>query len=64
MNLWKQFIHLISKGRSLSNAKEELKSVFDAGIVLGTAPGIFSLDENVTTDQMKLFIDRVHALLK
>lgn len=43
-------------------AKTELADVFDAGIVAGTAPGIFSPDENVTAGQMKRFIERVYAL--
>ena len=43
-------------------AEAELMPVFDAGIVAGTAPGVFSPDENVTTEQMELFIDRVFTL--
>lgn len=43
-------------------ASEELEDVFNAGIVAGTAKGIFSPDENVTAEQMKLFISRVFAL--
>lgn len=43
-------------------AEDELAPVFDAGIVAGTATGIFSPNDNVTTEQMKLFIDRVYAL--
>ncbi len=43
-------------------AEEELSDVFDAGIVAGTAEGIFSPDENVTIGQMELFIERVYSL--
>lgn len=43
-------------------AEAELEPVFDAGIAAGTAPGIFSPDENVTREQMELFITRVYAL--
>lgn len=43
-------------------AKEELADVFDAGIVAGTAEGIFSPDDNVTKEQMELFIERVYSL--
>ncbi|MDD6483464.1 MAG: S-layer homology domain-containing protein [Clostridiales bacterium] len=43
-------------------AKTELKDVFDAGIAAGTAEGIFSPNDNVTKEQMKLFIQRVYAL--
>lgn len=43
-------------------ARAELDDVFEAGIVAGTAEGIFSPDENVTAEQMKLFISRVFAL--
>ena len=43
-------------------AQTELADVFDAGIVAGTAEGIFSPDENVTTGQMELFIERVYSL--
>ena len=43
-------------------AHGELKSVFDSGIVAGTAKGIFSPNDNVTETQMKLFIERVYAL--
>ena len=43
-------------------AKTELDDVFDAGIVAGTSEGIFSPDENVTTEQMELFIERVYSL--
>ena len=43
-------------------AQTELADVFDAGIVAGTAEGIFSPNENVTTEQMELFIERVYSL--
>lgn len=43
-------------------AQTELSDVFDAGIVAGTAEGIFSPDEPVTIEQMNLFIKRVYAL--
>lgn len=43
-------------------ARDELKNIFDAGIVAGTAEGIFSPDDNVTKEQMDLFIKRVYAL--
>lgn len=43
-------------------AKTELSDVFDAGIVAGTSEGIFSPDENVTKEQMELFIERVYSL--
>lgn len=43
-------------------AQAELENVFDSGIVAGTAKGVFSPDDNVTKDQMKLFIKRVYAL--
>lgn len=43
-------------------AKSELENIFDAGIVAGTAKGIFSPDDNVTAEQMKLFISRVFTL--
>lgn len=43
-------------------AKTELGDVFDAGLVAGTAEGVFSPDENVTKEQMELFIERVYSL--
>lgn len=43
-------------------AKSELGDVFDAGIAAGTAEGIFSPSDNVTKQQMKLFIERVFSL--
>lgn len=43
-------------------AEEELKDVFESGIVAGTSKGIFSPDTNVTEEQMKLFIQRVYSL--
>ena len=43
-------------------AKAELQPVLDAGIVAGTAEGIFSPSDDVTKEQMNLFIQRVYAL--
>lgn len=43
-------------------ASAELSDVFAAGIVAGTEDGVFSPDENVTIEQMKLFISRVVTL--
>ena len=43
-------------------AENELAPVFDAGLVAGTAKGIFSPSENVTREQMELFISRAYAL--
>lgn len=43
-------------------AQTELADVFDAGIVAGTAEGIFSPDDNVTKEQMEIFIERVYSL--
>ncbi len=43
-------------------AKPELKPVLDAGIAAGTAEGIFSPDDDVTKEQMELFIKRAYAL--
>lgn len=43
-------------------AEEELAPVFDAGIVAGTGEGKFSPNENVTTEQMELFVDRVFTI--
>ena len=43
-------------------AETELADVFDAGIVAGTAEGIFSPNDNVTERQMELFIERVFSL--
>ena len=43
-------------------AEGELESVFNTGIVAGTAEGVFSPDELVTREQMDLFIKRVFAL--
>lgn len=43
-------------------AKTELENVLDAGIVAGTSQGIFSPNDNVTKEQMELFIQRVYAL--
>ena len=43
-------------------AMPELKPVLDAGIAAGTADGIFSPYDDVTKEQMELFIKRVYAL--
>lgn len=43
-------------------AESELEDVFAGGLVAGTAPGIFSPHEYVTTRQMQLFISRTYAL--
>ena len=43
-------------------AAETLAPVFEAGIVAGTAPGVFSPNEAVTLHQMELFIRRAYAL--
>ena len=43
-------------------AKNELQPVLDAGIVAGTADGIFSPYDDVTKEQMELFIRRAYAL--
>ncbi len=43
-------------------AKTELSDVFDAGIVAGKSEGIFAPDDNVTTDEMKLFIERMYRV--
>lgn len=43
-------------------ATQELRDVFDAGLVAGTDTGIFSPNENVTEEQMELFIKRVYSL--
>ena len=43
-------------------AAETLAPVFEAGIVAGTAPGVFSPNEAVTVHQMELFIRRTYAL--
>ncbi|MBQ7119289.1 MAG: S-layer homology domain-containing protein [Oscillospiraceae bacterium] len=43
-------------------AEAELSPVFEAGLVAGTSSGIFSPSQNVTKEQMELFIDRVFAL--
>ena len=42
-------------------AEGELAPVFDAGLVAGTAAGIFSPDDTVTVGQMQLFIQRAYA---
>lgn len=43
-------------------AAETLAPVFEAGLVAGTAPGVFSPNEAVTLHQMELFIHRTYAL--
>ncbi len=43
-------------------AQAELEPVFEAGIAAGTGDGKFSPDENVTTEQMELFIDRTFTI--
>lgn len=43
-------------------AEAELAQVFDAGIVAGTAPGVFSPNDPVTKEQMKTFISRTWAV--
>ncbi len=43
-------------------ARPELTPVLDAGIAAGTADGIFSPYDDVTKEQMELFIKRVYAL--
>ena len=43
-------------------AAETLAPVFEAGIVAGTAPGVFSPNEAVTVHQMELFIRRTYVL--
>ncbi len=43
-------------------AKPELLPVLDAGIAAGTAEGIFSPYDDVTKEQMNLFIERAYAL--
>ncbi len=43
-------------------ARKELKDVFDSGIVAGTGKNIFSPDDNVTLEQLELFVKRMYAL--
>ena len=43
-------------------AEQELKDVFDSGIVAGTSANTFSPNNNVTMQQMELFVKRVYAL--
>ncbi len=43
-------------------AKPELTPVLDAGIAAGTADGVFSPYDDVTKEQMEIFIKRVYAL--
>ena len=43
-------------------AKSELQPVLDAGIAAGTADGVFSPYDDVTKEQLELFIKRAYAL--
>ncbi len=43
-------------------AQTELSDVFASGIVAGKSEGIFAPDDNVTTDEMKLFIERMYRV--
>ncbi len=43
-------------------AEKELGEVFDAGIVAGTAKNTFSPNDNVTMEQMRLFVNRTYSL--
>ncbi len=43
-------------------AETELSDVFDSGIVAGKAEGIFAPDDNVTTGEMELFIERMYRV--
>ena len=43
-------------------AKDEIAPVLDAGIAAGTADGIFSPYDDVTKEQMDLFIKRAYAI--
>ena len=43
-------------------AKGELADIFDAGIVAGKADGIFAPNDNVTAEQMNLFISRMYRV--
>lgn len=43
-------------------AETELAPIFDAGIAAGTGNGKFSPDDPVTTEQMKLFINRAYTV--
>ncbi len=43
-------------------AETELADVFASGIVAGKSEGIFAPDDNVTTDEMKLFIQRMYRV--
>lgn len=43
-------------------ANDEMNRVFDAGIIAGKDTGVFAPDDNVTKDEMNLWIDRVYAL--
>lgn len=43
-------------------AEDELRRVFDSGLVAGVSEGVFSPNSYVTVEQMKLFISRVYSL--
>ncbi|MGM9938054.1 MAG: M13-type metalloendopeptidase [Candidatus Ornithomonoglobus sp.] len=43
-------------------AQSELADIFDSGIVAGKADGIFAPDDNVTEDEMELFISRMYRV--
>lgn len=43
-------------------AQGELAEIFDAGIVAGKSEGIFAPDDNVTVEEMKLFISRMYRV--
>ncbi|MGN0108454.1 MAG: M13-type metalloendopeptidase [Hominilimicola sp.] len=43
-------------------ANDEMNRVFDAGLVAGKDEGIFAPYDNVTTEEMNLWIERVYAL--
>lgn len=43
-------------------AQGELADIFDAGIVAGKADGIFAPDDNVTAEEMQLFINRMYRV--
>ncbi|MGM9552168.1 MAG: M13-type metalloendopeptidase [Clostridia bacterium] len=43
-------------------AQDELADIFDAGIVAGKSEGIFAPNDNVTEEEMKLFISRMYRV--
>ncbi|MGN0182663.1 MAG: M13-type metalloendopeptidase [Candidatus Ornithomonoglobus sp.] len=43
-------------------AQGELADIFDSGIVAGKADGIFAPNDNVTAEQMNLFISRMYCV--